>query len=214
MRRAASEGAWIAPLAGLAALAALAACHQPTEPSLPPTREPSIGAELPLPRSLECLAAASPIEVVVAHLVAREDLWDPPERGPLAVGASTNGESAFLSPKRVATDLDGEHREDAAALNAILRESNRTRQAVRLNLPIDGVVVRELGEAVAGPATWSGEFRGRVQFWAPAVSADGERALVRFWLGPTAHGAIGTFCLVRCADGGWRILWSEFSYYA
>ncbi|MDM4019420.1 hypothetical protein [Roseiconus lacunae] len=52
-----------------------------------------------------------------------------------------------------------------------------------------------------------------VQFWRPGYSDDGKRAVVRFYYGPSPHGAAGTYVL-RYADGEWRIVASTISYYA
>ncbi len=51
-----------------------------------------------------------------------------------------------------------------------------------------------------------------VQFWRPGYSGDGKRALVRFYYGPSPHGAAGTYVL-HYVDNGWRIVASTISYY-
>jgi hypothetical protein len=55
--------------------------------------------------------------------------------------------------------------------------------------------------------------RAYVETWLPGYSADGRTAVLRFWIGPSAHGATGTYLLTR--DGGkWKIRWRKFSFYA
>jgi hypothetical protein len=51
-----------------------------------------------------------------------------------------------------------------------------------------------------------------VQFWRAGFTDDGKRAIVRFYYGPSAHGAAGTYIL-RYAEGSWRITASTISYY-
>lgn len=51
-----------------------------------------------------------------------------------------------------------------------------------------------------------------MEFWPPAVSDDGKRCLIRFYFGPSAHGAAGTYVL-KVGLGGWEIVDSTFSYY-
>ena len=52
-----------------------------------------------------------------------------------------------------------------------------------------------------------------IELWRVAYSKDGKTALVRFWFGPTAHGATGTY-LLRKEDRMWKILHRRVSYYA
>ena len=51
-----------------------------------------------------------------------------------------------------------------------------------------------------------------VEFWRPGFSKDGKRCVVRFYFGPTPHGAAGTYLLMF--DGTeWKIIDSTISYY-
>ena len=52
-----------------------------------------------------------------------------------------------------------------------------------------------------------------IEFWRPGFSPDGKRCVIRFYYGPTAHGAVGTY-LLRYDDGAWTIEDSTISYYA
>ena len=54
--------------------------------------------------------------------------------------------------------------------------------------------------------------RMHVETYLPGYSDDGLLAVVRFWFGPSPHGATGTYFLTR-ARGAWKILWREFSFY-
>ena len=52
-----------------------------------------------------------------------------------------------------------------------------------------------------------------IEFWRPGFSADGKRCVIRFYYGPTAHGAVGTY-LLRHDGKEWVIVDSTISYYA
>lgn len=49
--------------------------------------------------------------------------------------------------------------------------------------------------------------------WLPGYSRDGKQAVVRFSFGPTAHGAIATYMLVK-RDKQWAIKWHNLAFYA
>jgi hypothetical protein len=51
-----------------------------------------------------------------------------------------------------------------------------------------------------------------VEFWLPGYAPEGDRALVRFSFGPSAHGATATY-LVMMAGDSWVIEWCELAYY-
>jgi hypothetical protein len=55
--------------------------------------------------------------------------------------------------------------------------------------------------------------RAYVETWLPGYSADGRNAVLRFWIGPSAHGATGTYLLTR-DNGKWKVRWRKFSFYA
>ena len=52
-----------------------------------------------------------------------------------------------------------------------------------------------------------------IEFWRPGFSADGKRCVIRFYYGPSPHGAVGTYVLKR-GDKGWEIVDSTISFYA
>ncbi len=53
--------------------------------------------------------------------------------------------------------------------------------------------------------------RGYVKTHLPGYSRDGQTALIRFWFGPTAHGAQGYY-LLKKARGRWEIVGRSFWY--
>lgn len=54
--------------------------------------------------------------------------------------------------------------------------------------------------------------RGCFECYAPGYSADRKTALVRAWIGPSAHGAIATYLLER-SDATWQVKWREFTFF-
>lgn len=56
------------------------------------------------------------------------------------------------------------------------------------------------------------EAKSLVQFWRAGFSVDGQRAVVRFYFGPSPHGAAGTYVL-QLTKSGWTIVASTLSYY-
>ncbi|MCC7230968.1 MAG: ankyrin repeat domain-containing protein [Fimbriimonadaceae bacterium] len=55
--------------------------------------------------------------------------------------------------------------------------------------------------------------RGYASVYLPGYSSDGSRAVLRFWFGPTPHGAAGTYLLEK-KNGRWRVVWRDFAHYA
>lgn len=51
-----------------------------------------------------------------------------------------------------------------------------------------------------------------VQPFLPGYSKQRDQAVLRFWFGPTPHGASGTYFLVKRA-GKWRVQWRDFAFY-
>jgi ankyrin repeat protein len=54
--------------------------------------------------------------------------------------------------------------------------------------------------------------RGWIHPMLPAYSADGNRAMVRLWFGPSAHGAAATYFL-RKKGSRWEVVWRDFAFY-
>ena len=54
--------------------------------------------------------------------------------------------------------------------------------------------------------------RGYASIYLPGYSSDGARAVLRFWFGPTPHGAAGTYLLEK-KNGKWRVVWRDFAHY-
>lgn len=54
--------------------------------------------------------------------------------------------------------------------------------------------------------------KGWVYVFLPGYSQDGSKAVLRFWFGPTPHGAAGTYLLAK-KDGHWTVVWRRFVHY-
>ena len=52
-----------------------------------------------------------------------------------------------------------------------------------------------------------------VRAWRAGYSKDRNKAVVRFWIGPSPHAAAGTYLLVR-KDGKWHVKWKNIAYFA
>jgi hypothetical protein len=55
--------------------------------------------------------------------------------------------------------------------------------------------------------------KGWLESYLPAYSADGKLAVVRTLIGPSSHGAIGTYLLSR-RGSAWSVVWREFVFFA
>jgi ankyrin repeat protein len=54
--------------------------------------------------------------------------------------------------------------------------------------------------------------RAWVQVYLPGYSMQHDRAVLRFQLGPSPHGAAGT-CFLAKQDGAWRVKWRSFAFF-
>jgi hypothetical protein len=50
------------------------------------------------------------------------------------------------------------------------------------------------------------------RIYLPGYSRSRDRAVLRFWFGPSSHGAAGTYFLTK-QDGVWRVKWRDFAFY-
>ncbi len=187
----------------------------------------------PRPSAHECNPLASPLDVVAADLVEHNDIWgwipqseeesefDSPKLL-IAVSTQMGGESFYISESQIQSELTEEQWQQASELAAALAALNGAKQPVSLAVPIAGAVLRDsdlgsmyrIAQMSNDPNLSSEGLRGQVSPWVPAVSPDGKRALVRFSIAPSPHGASGTYLLERCERGGWKVIWSNFAFYS
>ena len=138
--------------------------------------------------------------------------------------ASTPGKSGMLSDDQMGVDLERKGHSVPTDVSVHLRGRNHG------SVPLSDYKPGQQEIAVAdldllpgqndlqGFEFWYGqdekspERKAWVHTWLPGYSNDGRTAIVRFWFGPTPHGAIGTYLLTR-RDGKWKVKWRSFSYY-
>jgi hypothetical protein len=179
------------------------------------------GAAAPLDEDSALLAA------VVQDLLVHPDFKTYPAwnaRPKLVIGDRTRGPSAFLSKAQLSGELDG-----APSWGLDLADELSARNAGTTPIPtsaftnprVIGVLDADFQALVKRPqesrVEWFEEkypdAKAYVHFWRPALSSDGQRALVRFSFGPTPHGACGTY-LIEKDGSGWAIRYRDFAYYA
>ena len=130
-------------------------------------------------------------------------------------------ESAGPSKMYLSDDqLRSDTRADNWEVPADLREGLRQRNIKAVPLSDwkfgDGIVTADLRADRSGPGL--DPLRGHpdakafVDVWLPGYSQDGKSAVVRFWFGPTAHGATATYLLIK-DEGGWTVRRWAFAFY-
>jgi len=117
-----------------------------------------------------------------------------------------------------ADQLDGEFRDSQYDIPRDLAENLRIRNVGSVSLKTfapkrANVVMHDLSDIEQY------EFDRRypsarcfVHLWLPGYSDDGRLAIVRCWIGPTAHGATATYLLVN-KSGTWQVKWRTMAHY-
>jgi hypothetical protein len=80
------------------------------------------------------------------------------------------------------------------------------------------ILVGDLSEVPEGD-DWQEEFekrfpdaKGYIKAWLPGYSRDGRTAVLRFRVGPTPHGAVGTYFFEK-SNGLWKVKWKHIIYF-
>ena len=137
----------------------------------------------------------------------------------IILDAKTGGDSFYLRQNQIEGELD-----EGQVISQDLGDELRRRNEV--GVPLEGftpddpsILVRDLS-ALPDGTDFSEAFgkkfpnaKAWVEAWLPAYSKDGTTALVRFWFGPTPHGAAGTYMLIK-EDGRWKVLWRSLAFFA
>lgn len=111
--------------------------------------------------------------------------------------------------ERKANDIDLSMRKD------LLRRNTTTTSLAKSDFTNPRVKLRPQDSVAGGFARFDFEksdARGYASVYLPGYSSDGSRAVLRFWFGPTPHGAAGTYLLER-KNGKWRVVWRDFAHY-
>jgi hypothetical protein len=163
------------------------------------------------------------IELALLDL-AEFDEFDPgtsndENRSKIVLDAGTVGSSWYISEGQ----LRGESRRDKDKLippdvSADLRRRNPEKRVSLSDFKPKSSKV--LVEDLSGvDLQFGGDFgkkypyaKGCAEAWLPGFSDDGNTAVVRFFFGPTPHGATAT-CLLIKEDGCWKVKWRKTAYY-
>ena len=141
----------------------------------------------------------------------------------LVVHTQTNGPSGWISPGQVASELDRENWGTPDDLGERLSRRNTRAEPSAPLVSGEGLRLDDLSKYPKGER-FEMEFlehmekrhpgvRHYVYLWKPAYYQSGQRAVVRFSFGPTAHGACTTYLLAK-EGGRWKVLKERLSHYA
>jgi len=164
------------------------------------------------------------VEAVLLDLLANEECFTEMnfhggEENEIILDAKTGGESFYLRLGQIRGELDEGQLIPDALGNELSRRNKNAVSLADFKPDNPSVLVQDLTELPDG-IEFSEAFvmrfpnaKAYVDAWLPAYSNDGTTALVRFWFGPTPHGAAGTYMLVE-EGGRWKVLWRSLAYFA
>lgn len=133
----------------------------------------------------------------------------------VVLAAETVEKSGMLSAGQLCADLEahGYSVPDDAGVNL----GQRNTKAVPLlgfKSRNSNVLVRDL-EGIKSDFDFTVSYpraRCYVHAWLPGYSQDRRTAVLRFWIGPSPHGATGTYLLIKETDT-WTVKWQHKRYY-
>lgn len=141
-------------------------------------------------------------------LVARPDL--------VLINKTPSGRGLTLSDDQLNAELDTKQANDVTlAMREHLAQQNGEAFSLTNYKPTSTHIVLAGEEALRARFGFSDKHpraRGWIQVYLPGYSMDQDRAILRFYLGPSAHGAAGTYFLIKQADA-WRVEWRHFAFY-
>ena len=152
-----------------------------------------------------------PYAVVVNHLVKK----DPPI-------SRFNGEKVLISPEFAKGDSLFYNWGDEIKVDDELIESLKRSSKIKTKFPSKRVFGKNghISKIESfhdlyyyGEGKKKVDAKCAIAFWRPAYSKDKKRCLIRFYYGPSPHGAAGTY-LLEFKNGKWKIVNSTISYYA
>lgn len=160
------------------------------------------------------------LETVLTDLLTYEK-FDPLGAGEshIVLDFQTGADSFYLSQNQIAGELRGEQAV-SDSLGPALSGRNKVSVSLAEFKPANpNILVRDLSDLEQGIGFWQAfrtaypQAKGFVTAWLPVYSKDGKAAVLRFWFGPTDHGAAGTYLLVK-EQGTWKVAWRDLAYYA
>lgn len=166
------------------------------------------------------------IETVLLHVLEdrAEDRFFAIGRSPkIALVSRTFEGPSFYTASEIDNDLDtsmnGElNAEQANEISLDMREQLQRRNWEPVSLtgfePSDKrIILVNQNEKTGGdfdqPFTKATAW---VQVYLPGYSPKHDRAVLRFWIGPSPHGAMGTYFLTQ-QDGMWHVKWRRFTHF-
>jgi hypothetical protein len=214
----------IVGLAGILLGTALGACGHAANPGPPPTRTIEAATTWEYSKNLQRYFAEDGIvlQTVLEDLQANYEFRKYGSfgaRSQIVVWDATGGSSWYVTPGQLSSET-----RNGPAVTASLFEELQSRNQRPVSLkefkPGSPRFRLEPRENQPNKERFHDAFEEQypdasafVGFWLPAYSAEGTTALVRFSLGPTAHGACGTYVLMK-NQGDWKVNWRKLSYYA
>ncbi|AIE86815.1 ankyrin repeat domain-containing protein [Fimbriimonas ginsengisoli] len=121
----------------------------------------------------------------------------------------------------IESQMNGELSEEQACdIDLSMRRSLQSRNARLVSLAgckfRDPRIVQKRNKALPNDMNpsnyWQSKYKGWVQVMLPGYSTDGAQAVLRFWFGPTPHGAAATYFLRKVA-GKWTVVWRDLARY-
>jgi hypothetical protein len=196
----------------------LSACRNSTTPVESGDRAttsnsvPATTSALPNTNDIEVLSTA------IRHFVQNEK----------PRGTAPNARKILIFPRSRTTDgmlsddqLESELRENPQVVSSQLIINLRERNAK--NTSLEGLAEQNPDFVLDDLSRLKGEWPSLfwevypdakcwIDTWLPGYSQDGNEAVVKFWFGPTSHGATAIYVLQR-KNGKWKVMWNDYSYY-
>jgi hypothetical protein len=158
------------------------------------------------------------LETVLTDLLTYEE-FDPLGAGEshIVLDVKTAADSFYLSQNQIASELRGERRVSDSLGPALSNRNTGSVSLAQFKPANPSILVHDVSneEKQFTQAFWKAypQAKGFVTAWLPVYSKDGKAAVLRFWFGPTAHSATGTYLLVK-EQGKWKVAWRSLAYYA
>jgi hypothetical protein len=132
----------------------------------------------------------------------------------------TPEKSGMLAVSQMSNDLDSKNKTIPTELGSNLRKRNvKSVSLIGMKKRHKKVVVDDLDKYPDGYKFWDAiqkqhpRAKAWAQTWLPGYSKDAKQAVIRFWFGPTAHGATATYLLVK-QNHQWKVKWHSLAFYA
>jgi hypothetical protein len=161
------------------------------------------------------------IEMVLLDLLEFDEFnrtTDDGTRSKIVLSDKTVGSSAFLSDEHLGGE--GHDKEDwliPAEIRVDLRQRNGKKPVSLSKFKPTGknILLKDISKFQSQLQIMDAfpDAKRYVEAWLPGYSEDGKAAIVRFWFGPSFHGATATYLLVKI-DGKWKVKWRKTAHYA